>query len=228
MGIDPVMPSEPLPMRTAPSPLAIRVMLVDDHPVMRVGLANVLTLNHGFHVVAQADDGPSALELWRQHRPDVCLLDITLGRMDGIETLRRLRAEFPDARVLMLTSSKATEDREMAMQSGAWGYLLKTVRHDELAAAIRKVHAGEPLAATPSAPRPPARRGPLTQRETEVLGFIKQGFSNDEIAQLLGISERTVRAHITSILASLQAADRAQAVAIGFELGILNLPSRSS
>jgi len=209
------------------NPLGIRVMLVDDHPVMRVGLANVLSLNHGFAVVAQADDGPSAIELWRQHRPDVCLLDVSLDRMDGIETLRRLRAEFPDARVLMLTSSKATEDRELALQSGACGYLLKTVRHDELATAIRRVHGGEALAELPPKPAAAPRRGPLTPRETEVLGFIKQGFSNDEIAQLMGISERTVRAHITSILASLQAADRAQAVAIGFELGILKLPVRS-
>jgi DNA-binding NarL/FixJ family response regulator len=215
-------------MRNPPSPLGIRVMLVDDHPVMRVGLANVLSLNHGFVVVAQADDGPTAIELWGTHRPDVCLLDVSMERMDGIETLRRLRAEFPDARVIMLTSSKAAEDREMSLQSGACGYLIKTVRHDELAAAIRKVHAGERLtSSTPSAGSPPARRGPLTQREIEVLGFIRQGFSNDEIARLMGISERTVRAHITSILASLQAADRAQAVAIGFELGILKLPSRS-
>ncbi len=217
----------PPPTRTTRSPLGIRVMLVDDHPVMRVGLANVLSFNHGFSVVAQADDGPSAIALWRQHRPDVCLLDISLDRMDGIETLRRLRAEFPDARVLMLTSSKAAEDRELSLQSGACGYLLKTVRHDELAAAIRKVHAGEQLGPAAPATRPAPRRGPLTQRETEVLGFIKQGFSNDEIAQLMGISERTVRAHVTSILASLQAADRAQAVAIGFELGILKLPARS-
>jgi DNA-binding NarL/FixJ family response regulator len=115
----------------------------------------------------------------------------------------------------------------MAMQSGACGYLLKTVRHDELAAAIRRVHAGEALAEPWPQASPPPRRGPLTQREIEVLGFIRQGFSNDEIARLMGISERTVRAHITSILASLQAADRAQAVAIGFELGILKLASRS-
>lgn len=214
-------------MRNEPSPLGIRVMLVDDHPVMRVGLANVLSLNHGFVVVAQADDGLSAIDLWRKHRPDVCLLDVSMDRMDGIETLRRLRAEFPDARVLMLTSSKAAEDRELALQSGACGYLLKTVRHDELAAAIRRVHAGETLAQPTPQTNPPQGRGPLTQREIEVLGFIRQGFSNDEIARLLGISERTVRAHITSILASLPAADRAQAVAIGFELGILKLASRS-
>lgn len=146
-------------MPTAPSPLGIRVMLVDDHPVMRVGLANVLSLNHGFAVVAQADDGPSAIALWRQHRPDVCLLDVSMERMDGIETLRRLRAEFPEARVIMLTSSKAPEDREMAMQSGACGYLLKTVRHDELAAAIRRVHAGETLAVPLPPAGPPPRRG---------------------------------------------------------------------
>lgn len=227
MATDLAIPSAPGTMRTHPSPLGIRVMLVDDHPVMRVGLANVLSLNHGFAVVAQADDGPSAIALWRQHHPDVCLLDVSMERMDGIETLRRLRADFPEARVIMLTSSKAAEDREMAMQSGACGYLLKTVRHDELAAAIRRVHAGETLAGPPPPASPLPRRGPLTQREIEVLGFIRQGFSNDEIARLMGISERTVRAHITSILASLQAADRAQAVALGFELGILKLPSRA-
>jgi DNA-binding NarL/FixJ family response regulator len=170
--------------------LAISVMLVDDHPVMRVGLANVLSINHGFRIVAQADDGPSAIDLWRKHRPDVCLLDVSMERMDGIETLRRLRAEFPQARVLMLTSSKAGEDMALAMQSGAAGYLLKTVRHEELAAAIRAVCHGEvvttPLAMPPE--RPP--KDVLSRRELEVLGLIRQGFSNDEIGKLLGISTR--------------------------------------
>jgi DNA-binding NarL/FixJ family response regulator len=203
-------------------------MLVDDHPVMRVGLANVLSLNHGFKIVAQADDGRSALALWRQHRPDVCLLDVSMERMDGIETLRRLRAEFPEARVLMLTSSKAGEDMSLAMQAGARGYLTKTVRHDELAAAIRAVHRGETVGPQMPAPPKPAADGPLSQREIEVLGLIRQGFSNDEIARLLGISERTVRAHVTAILATLSAADRAQAVAIGFELGLLKLSSKKA
>lgn len=210
-----------------PSPFAIRVMLVDDHPVMRVGLANVLSLNHGFAIVAQADDGRSAIELWRRHRPDVCLLDISMERMDGIETLRRLRAEFPQARVLMLTSSKANEDVTLAMQAGACGYLLKTVRHDELAKAIRAVHQGEIVTAPALPPHKTPTNGPLSHREIEVLGLIRQGFSNDEIARLLGISERTVRAHVTAILAALNAADRAQAVAIGFELGILKLSSHT-
>jgi DNA-binding NarL/FixJ family response regulator len=151
-----------------------------------------------------------------------------MERMDGIETLRRLRAEFPEARVLMLTSSKAGEDMSLAMQAGARGYLTKTVRHDELAAAILAVHRGETIG--PQMPAPPklATDGPLSQREIEVLGLIRQGFSNDEIARLLGISERTVRAHVTAILATLSAADRAQAVAIGFELGLLKLSSQKA
>ena len=198
-------------------------MLVDDHPVMRAGLANVLSHNHGFRIVAQADDGASAIDLWRQHRPDVTLLDVRMDRMDGIETLGRLRTEFPDARVIMLTSSKAGEDMTLAMQSGSRGFLTKTVRHDELAAAIRSVHAGDTVVAGVATVSVAPKTGPLSSRELEVLGLIRHGFSNDEIAQLLDISERTVRAHITSILASLKAADRAQAVAIGFELGLLKL-----
>ena len=141
-------------MAATPSPLAISVMLVDDHPVMRVGLANVLSLNHGFRIVAQADDGPTALALWRKHRPDVTLLDVSMEGMDGIETLRRLRADHPDANVLMLTSSKASEDMGLAMQAGARGYLLKTIHHEELAAAICKVHRGEVVTAAIGQPQP--------------------------------------------------------------------------
>jgi DNA-binding NarL/FixJ family response regulator len=197
-------------------------MLVDDHPVMRVGLASVLSLNHGFRIVAQADDGETAVTLWKKHRPDVCLLDMRMEGMDGVETLRRIRADFPRARVLMLTSSKSAEDMAAALQAGAAGYVLKTIKHDELTAAIRAVHRGETVTTAMSAATQLAS-GPLSQRELEVLGLIRQGFSNDEIASVLGISERTVRAHITAILATLRAADRAQAVARGFELGLLKV-----
>lgn len=207
-------------MVAKPNPLGIRIMLVDDHPVMRVGLANVLSFNHGFNIVAQADDGPSAIDLWRKHRPDVCLLDVCMERMDGIETLRRLRNEFPEARVLMLTSSKDGDDMSLAMQSGARGYIVKTVQHGELAKAIRTVHEGGMVGPQQPAPLKLADGGPLSQRELEVLGLVRQGFGNDEIARLLGISERTVRAHMTAILATLNAADRAQAVAIAYELGL--------
>jgi len=209
-------------------PSAISLMLVDDHPVMRVGQASVLSVNHDFRIVAQADDGPTAIDLWRRHRPDVCLLDVSMDGMDGIETLRRLRAEFPAARVLMLTSSKAGEDMQLAMQAGAAGYLVKTIGHQDLAEAIRAVHRGEQVTAAISPSQQRAARDPLSQRELEVLGLIRQGFSNNEIGNLLGISERTVRAHVTAILSELGAADRAQAVARGFELGLLKLTSSRS
>ena len=207
---------------THASPLATSVMLVDDHAVMRVGLASVLSLGHGFNIVAQADNGATALEFYEKHRPDVTLLDVSMNRMDGIETLCRIRLAFPDARILMLSASKDPRDIQTAMQSGAWGYLIKSVGHEELAAAIRAVKRGERVA-PPSSGSTSEIPGPLTLRETEVLGLVRQGFTNDGIAQLLGISERTVRWHMTCILEKLNASDRAQAVARGFELGLLRL-----
>lgn len=206
-------------VKTTVESAAIRLLLVDDHPVMRVGLASVLSSTHGFTVVAQGEDGMSAIDLYRRHLPDVVLLDVSMERVDGIDTLRALRREYPDARVLMLTSSQAPEDMGMAMTAGARGYLVKTVHHEALAAAIRTVHGGGVI--EPPSKAGGSRDGPLSQRETEVLGLVRQGYSNDEIAALLGISERTARAHVSAILAALGAADRAQAVALGFELGIL-------
>ena len=208
-------------MKTA---IAIRLMLVDDHPVMRTGLANLLGLNPDFEVVAQADDGASALELWKFHRPDVCLMDISMEGMDGVETVRRLRKSFPDARVLMLTSSKAAEDVHHAMDAGAAGYVMKNVKRGELADAIRAVHRGEKLvAAKPLQHTTGNGAATISHRELGVLGLIRQGFTNAEIGRLLGISERTVRWHVSALMEKLDAADRAQAVARGFELGLLGV-----
>lgn len=208
----------------------IRLLLVDDHPVMRAGLANLLAMSGDFAVVGQADDGTSALQMWRSLAPDVCLLDVSMSGIDGIETLRRLRALDPHARVLMLTSSEAAEDLHEALQAGAAGYVTKTVRHDELTAAIREVYAGRraigraverhTLGGRPAA-------GPLSPREMEVLGFLRHGYTNAEIGRLLGISERTARAHVAAIMAALDAPDRAGAVAKGFDLGLLKVGSRS-
>ena len=205
-------------------------MLVDDHPVMRIGLANLLGLEPGFEVVAQADDGPSALELWGLHHPDICLMDISMEGMDGVETLRRLRKAFPDARVLMLTSSKAPEDVRHAMDAGACGYVMKNVRRGELADAIRAAHRGEvptPQAEGGSHKAAAPRRG-LSHREWEVLGHVRQGFTNAEIGRLVGISERTTRWHVAAIMEKLGAADRAQAVARGFETGVLGFTGAAS
>lgn len=206
---------------SAPAP--IRLMLVDDHAILRAGLANLLNGEPGLKVVAVADDGESALSLWREHRPDVTLLDISLGGMDGIETVRHLRGDFPEARVLMLTSSEAEEDIRHAMEAGASGYVTKNVRRAELFQAIREIHAGgqaigEHVARLLAAG---SEQGAISRREMEVLNLVRQGFTNAEVGRLLGISERTAKAHVAALLVKLQASDRAEAVARGFERGLL-------
>lgn len=204
-------------------PATIRLMLVDDHAILRAGLVNLLNGEPGLQVVAVADDGESALKLWQEHRPDVMLLDISMGGMDGIETVRRLREDFPEARVIMLTSSEAEEDVRHALEAGASGYVTKNVRRAELFEAIRECHAGgrpigENVARLLAAG---SEHGVVSRREMEVLGLVRQGFTNAEVGRLLGISERTAKAHVAALLVKLQASDRAEAVARGFERGLL-------
>ena len=205
-----------------PSP-PIRLILVDDHVVLRAGLANVLSFEPGMVVVAQGDDGEAAIELWRKHRPDVMLLDLCMPGIDGVETLQRLRREFPSARVLILTSSEAPEEVRHAMAAGAAGYVTKTVHPAELMAAIRTVNAGGQVIGQAIAAQMAAEQegGLISRRELETLGFVRQGFTNAEIGRLMGVSENTAKAHVKALLFKLQAADRAEAVARGFERGLL-------
>jgi DNA-binding NarL/FixJ family response regulator len=205
------------------TPTPVRVILADDHAVLRAGLANVLNFEPGLRVVAEADDGEAAIQAWRDHQPDIMLLDLSMPGLDGIETLQRLRSEFPAARVLMLTSSEAPEDVHHALAAGACGYVTKTVRRAELIAAIREVHAGREVIGRSVAQLMAAAQeaGAVSRRELEVLGLVRQGFTNAEIGRLLGISERTAKAHVGALLIKLQAADRAEAVARGFERGLL-------
>lgn len=201
----------------------LRILLVDDHPMMRVGLASVLAMDPNFASVMQASDGESALEIWRQHQPDVTLLDINMGGMDGLSTLRLLIRDFPSARVLMLTTSEASEDIRHALDAGACGYVTKNISAADLVEAIRAIHAGEKIFSE-QVKRKLAESdadGHLTAREIEVLELVRQGFTNDEIGRLLDVSERTARAHISRIKEKLHASDRAAAVARGFECGIL-------
>ena len=212
-----------LSISVMPTATPIRLMLVDDHAILRAGLANLLNGERGLEVVAVADDGESALRLWREHRPDVMLLDISLVGMDGIETLRQLRKEFSKARVLMLSSSEAEEDVRHALEAGASGYMTKNVRRAELFHAIREIHAGgraigEHVARLLAAG---SEHGIISRREMEVLGLVRQGFTNAEVGRLLGITERTAKAHVAALLVKLQASDRAEAVARGFERGLL-------
>ncbi|MFM8634447.1 MAG: response regulator [Planctomycetia bacterium] len=200
-------------------------MLVDDHPIMRMGLANLLSLDPDLEVVAQADVGHAALQLCKLHRPDVCLMDIMMDGIDGVETLRRLRNGWPEARVIMLTSSHAPEDVAHAVEAGACGYVQKNARRGDLTRAIRAVFRGEtfvPGKATVQVDTAAHASG-LSDRELEVLGLVRQGFTNKEIGRLLAISERTVRWHMASLMEKLDASDRAQAVARGFELGLLGV-----
>lgn len=214
-------------------PTAIRLLLIDDHPVMRAGLANLLNSEPGFSVVGQANDGVQGVKLWAELRPDVCLLDITMHGIDGIETLRRIRQLSADAKVLMLTSSEAAEDVAQAMKAGACGYITKNVEHEELVAAIREAHAGgRPIGSDIRALQTAHRPGDelLSPREIEVLGLMREGFTNNDIGRLLGISTRTAKAHVAAVIEKFAVIDRTQAVARAFDLGLLKAapPKRPS
>jgi DNA-binding NarL/FixJ family response regulator len=202
----------------------IRLMIVDDHPLFREGLAHTLGAARGIVIAAQAASGRSALEQWQQVRPDVAIIDISMPGMDGIDTVRHLKAKDPRAKVLMLTSSEEQDDVIAAIDAGAQGYVTKSIRYADLVAAVREVHAGgRPLGETVA--RKLARRDrdkPLTTRELEVLSKLRDGLTAVEIGDKLGITARTARAHIEAVKEKLGAVNSAQAVARGFELGLLS------
>ncbi len=219
--------------RASSSVGTIRLLLVDDHPVVRTAIANLLSFEPGFEIVGQVDDGKAAVAACAAMKPDVCLLDITLPGIDGFETMRRILQRTPGIKILILTSSDSAEDLQRAMDGGASGFMTKSVAYDELVAAIRTVHGGGTavtgrVAKVPAATAPPKPQSPLTSRELEVLGLLRQGFTNAEIGRLLGVSERTARSHVEAIKAKLHCNHRAEAVARGFELGLLKIVPRDA
>lgn len=205
----------------------IRLMVVDDHFFVRMGLACSLNGEPDMRVVAEADHGLQAIKLYREHRPDVVLLDGRLPGLSGVETLAALRGEFPDARVLMLSIDEGEEDVYRALQAGAAGYLPKATQLDELLLAIRTVHAGGRYVTQAVAARL-AERGPgaaLTGRELEVLELVSKGLSNREIGSVLGCSETTAKWHLKNIMQKLEVSDRTEATRVAVERGILHLES---
>jgi len=200
----------------------IRILLVDDHPILRTGLLNLLERQSDLVVVGQASSGEEALQLVADSRPDVCLLDLSLPGIDGLETLQRMLRLKRTLQVIMLTSSDSAEVANLAMRYGASGFLSKNVEHRLLIKAIREVHAGHTgIMQGVAVETKPAGNTLLTPREMEVLRLMRRGLSNAQIGHAMAIAERTVKGHVTFILEKLGAADRAGAVARGFDLGLL-------
>lgn len=203
----------------------IRVMLVDDHPAFRKGLAALIGTENDLEVVAETGDGNEAIQLFRRHQPDITLMDLRLPGMGGVEATIAIRKEFPDARVIVLTTFDMDEDIYRAMDSGAKSYLLKDTNEDELAATIRAVHAGEEKLAPKLAQRLAQRqkRPELSQREMEVLHLLVRGRSNKEIASSLFITEDTVKAHLKTLFVKLGVQDRTDAAITAIRQGIVHL-----
>ena len=210
-------------MTRAPDP--IRVMVVDDHPLVRTGLIAAIRTQPDMRVVTEADDAEEACRLCGTHRPDVALVDLQLPGMDGIELTRRLLAGFPGTRVIVLTNREGEEDIHRALEAGARSYLLKQMPVETVLLAIRAVHQGARHIPAEVAARLAEHVGgsELTGRELEVLEELAKGRSNKEVGTELGITEGTVKLHVKSILSKLRVSDRTEAVTAAHRRGIIHL-----
>lgn len=206
---------------------AIRVLTVDDHELVRKGIAAILSAEPGFELVAEANTGEQAVCLFREHRPDVTLMDLRLPDESGVEATRKIRSEFPDAHIIVLTSYDGDQDIYRALEAGVRGYLLKEMVHSEVLRAIRVVHSGKRFIPTEVSQHLSGffPEVALTPREIEVLSLIARGFGNKEVADVLGTAAGTVKAHVQSILSKLSANDRTHAVTIALRRGIIHLHS---
>jgi DNA-binding NarL/FixJ family response regulator len=212
------------------TPDLIRILTVDDHPLLRNGIAALVNAEPDLKLVAEASNGKEAIDAFRVHRPDVTLMDLQMPGVDGLEGIEAIRREFPEARIIVLTTYSGDTRVLRSLKAGARAYILKGHVHKELLDTIRAVHAGQkripPEIAAELAEH--ATDDALTEREISVLRLIAAGNSNKQIADHLSIGEATVKSHVTNILSKLGANDRVHAVTIGLKRGIieLNLPQK--
>lgn len=203
----------------------INVLVVDDHPIVRVGIVAIINGKSDMTVVAQCGTGEEAVELFERHQPDIALMDLRLPKMSGVEAIRTIRMRHPKACFVVLTTYEGDEDIYQALEAGARAYVIKGMPHEMLIDALRRVHAGRRFL-PPAVSRALASRTPdsdLSAREREVLALLARGETNKEIAQHLGITEATVKCHVSVILMRLQASDRTQAVVTALQRGLVHL-----
>ena len=202
----------------------IRIMVIDDQAVVRQGFVALINTVADMSVIAEGTNGQQAIELYRLHRPDITLMDLRMPQLGGVEAIVAIRKEFPDARLIVLTTFDGDEDIYRSLQAGAQGYLLKDMFFNELEEAVRKVHAGLRRIPNVVADRLAERMGSsdLTGRELEVLEQIVKGKSNKEIASVLRISEATVKSHINNLLSKLGVSDRTNAATAAIQRGLVH------
>jgi DNA-binding NarL/FixJ family response regulator len=204
----------------------ISVLVVDDHPVIRAGVRDIIRGQADLVVVAEAVDGRQAVECFREHRPEVTLMDLRMPAMTGLEAIRQIRSEAPDARILALTTLDGDADIRRALDAGASGYLLKEMLPTDVITAIRAVARGERVIPADVAARldEHSDQGDLTSRELEVLQLVARGLSNKELAAAIGRSDETVKLHLKNIFARLKVDNRTEAVTVGLARGLIHLP----
>ena len=203
----------------------IRVMAVDDHPLLREGIAALIGSEDDMELIGEASNGREALDLFRKHQPDITLMDLQMPEMNGIDAIGAIRGEFPDARIIILTTHPGDVQVSRALKAGARGYLLKGMLRKELSETIRAVHAGHKRLSSEAAVEiaEHAIDDALTPREIDVLRLVAAGNANKEIGTQLSLTEVTVKTHVKNILAKLGANDRTHAVTIALKRGIIDL-----